>query len=771
MYSYPLFQRIKEAAPEFEQVTAFQAGGWEIGARREKVDIAPRPLHGELVTGNYFTTFSIQPFAGRLFSESDDKPSAQPVAVLSYRAWQDLYGGDPSVVGATYYLEGVPFTISGITPPGFFGDTLRSEPPQIWVPLQQEPIIRGQGSLLNQNIAAWLRVIGRLRPGANGNGMSARLTGTLRQWLEHESGFPAQWMPDIIRALPKQSITVVPAGGGVATMKEDYGRSLQILLCVCGLVLLIACANLANLLLARGMARRTQTSVRLAMGASRTRLVRQALTESVVLAVGGGIAGIAVAIGAQRLILAIAFRNAHSLPISTMPSVPVLAFAFGLSLITGLLFGAAPAWMATRTDPVEALRGAGRSTRDSSSFARKLLLVMQATLSVVLVAGASMLACSLNNLENQPLGFETKDRITVSVNAPPASYAPERLDSIYRSLEDKLKQLPGVQRVSLSLYNPFTDNWGELIFVEGHPPAQMNENSGSSWDRVSTGYFQTVGQPLLRGRLFNDSDRGSNSPVAIVNEAFVRRFFQKEDPMDRRFGLDLPEYANTYRIVGIVKDAKYGQPRQPARPMFFVPLAQFVTTYKEDLLKKVELNSHFIGSAMLVTSAEPGAMEPILRKTFAEVDPNLTVSSVRTMRQQVALAFDQERAVAGLAGLFGIIALILAAVGLYGVTAYTVVQRTSEIGIRMALGADKGNVVRLVLSSAFRKVALGLLLGVPLAIGAGHLMAAQLYDVPTWDPWSLSIAVGALGICALIAAIIPAMRASALDPMKALRTE
>lgn len=771
MYSYPLFQRIKEAAPEFEQVTAFQAGGWEIGARREKVDIAPRPLHGELVTGNYFTTFSIQPFAGRLFSESDDKPSAQPVAVLSYRAWQDLYGGDPSVVGATYYLEGVPFTISGITPPGFFGDTLRSEPPQIWVPLQQEPIIRGQGSLLNQNIAAWLRVIGRLRPGANGNGMSARLTGTLRQWLEHESGFPAQWMPDIIRALPKQSITVVPAGGGVATMKEDYGRSLQILLCVCGLVLLIACANLANLLLARGMARRTQTSVRLAMGASRTRLVRQALTESVVLAVGGGIAGIAVAIGAQRLILAIAFRNAHSLPISTMPSVPVLAFAFGLSLITGLLFGAAPAWMATRTDPVEALRGAGRSTRDSSSFARKLLLVMQATLSVVLVAGASMLARSLNNLENQPLGFETKDRITVSVNAPPASYAPERLDSIYRSLEDKLKQLPGVQRVSLSLYNPFTDNWGELIFVEGHPPAQMNENSGSSWDRVSTGYFQTVGQPLLRGRLFNDSDRGSNSPVAIVNEAFVRRFFQKEDPMDRRFGLDLPEYANTYRIVGIVKDAKYGQPRQPARPMFFVPLAQFVTTYKEDLLKKVELNSHFIGSAMLVTSAEPGAMEPILRKTFAEVDPNLTVSSVRTMRQQVALAFDQERAVAGLAGLFGIIALILAAVGLYGVTAYTVVQRTSEIGIRMALGADKGNVVRLVLSSAFRKVALGLLLGVPLAIGAGHLMAAQLYDVPTWDPWSLSIAVGALGICALIAAIIPAMRASALDPMKALRTE
>lgn len=425
---------------------------------------------------------------------------------------------------------------------------------------------------------------------------------------------------------------------------------------------------------------------------------------------------------------------------------------------------------ATRTDPVEALRGSGRSTSDSSSLPRKALLVLQATLSVVLVAGAGMLTRSLNNLEHQNLGFETKNRITVGLIPPSAIYTRERLDALYRDLDDKLNRLPGVEKASLALYNPFTDNWGEVIFVPGHPAPAVAESSVASWDRVTPEYFQAVGQPIIQGRGFTEADSSKTTPVAVVNQTFVRRFLTNEDPIDKHFGLDSAAYANTFRIVGVVQDAKYGQPRRPARPMFFVPLAQYAP-YNEARMQTIELDSHFIGSALLVTHSDPANLEAVLRKTFADVDPNLTIVSVRTMQQQVDLWFNQERAVAGLGGLFGIVALILAAVGLYGVTAYTVAQRTSEIGVRMALGADRSNIVRLVLTGAFRMVALGLLLGVPLAIGAGRLMSAQLYGIANWDPFSLSIAVAALAFCAFIASIIPARRAAAIEPMKALRME
>lgn len=770
LYSLSLFERMKAAAPEFEQLAAFQGGGNRFSVRRASVDRMARPLRGEFVTGNYFSTFGIRPWTGRLFNPSDDRPSATPVAVLSYNVWQQTYGSDPAVVGSTFVVEGHPFTITGIAPPGFFGETLRSDPPEIWLPLQQEPLINGEGSLLHQSMTAWLRVIGRLRPGATVDGMEARLEVVLRQWMQNEANYPATWMPEISRTLSKQVIKIVPAGAGVAAMKEDYGLSLKILLSVCCLVLLIACANIANLLLARGMARRVQTSLRLAIGASRARIVSQSMTESVLLSVAGGIAGLAVADGAGRLILALAFRDARSLPISTSPSLPVLAFAFGLSLLTGVLFGTAPAWFATHADPAEALRGSNRSTRDGSSFSRTALLVVQATLSVVLVAGAGMLTRSLNNLEHQDLGFKTANRISVELNTPPATYSPQRLNAVYRDLEGRLKHLPGVEGTSLALYNPFTDNWSELIVVDGRPTPSVNENASASWDRVSTGFLESVGQPIVQGRGFTEADNERSLPVAIVNQAFVRRFLQKGNPLDEYFGIDLPANARTFRVVGVVKDAKYVQPEKPARPMFFAPLSQYVN-YKNELMQKIELRSHFIGNALVVTHRDPAAMEPLLRKTFADADPNLTIVSMRTMQEQVELNFDQQRTVASLAGLFGIVAMILAGVGLYGVTAYAVAQRTSEIGVRMALGAGRANVIRLVLRSAFQRVALGLLLGIPLAVGAGRLMSSQLYGVGIGDPLALSIAVGSLAICAFLASIVPAARAASIDPIKALRTE
>ena len=772
-FSYPLFQRLVSQAPEFEQVTAFQAGGARMSVRREGVDAAARPLRTEYVTGNYFTTLGIGAFGGRVFTADDDTPASPPVIVVSHHVWQGTYGSDPSVVGSTFVIEGHPFTVAGVAPPGFFGETLRGNPPDIWIPLQQEPVLAGGNTLLRQPISAWLRVIGRLKPGATTDGMAARLTGVLRDWMQHDAGYPANWMPGIMESLPKQNIAIVPAGAGVGIMKEQYGQSLRMLMSVCVLVLLIACANVANLLLARAVARRSQTAVRLAVGASRTQIIAQALVESVLLSIAGGLAGLLVAVGTARLLLMLAFSNVAFLPIDTRPSLRILLFAFAVALVTGIVFGAAPAWFATRTDPIDALRGSGRGTSDRSSVAQRGLLVLQATLSVVLVAGAMMLGRSLSKLENQNFGYQTKGRVIVGLNRPPSSYTQPRLAAVYRQLEDRLNRLPGVTGSGLALYNPLTDNWGEGILVSGHPAPKPGEPSGSSWDRVSANYLQNLGVTLLRGRFFTEADNETSTPVAIVNEAFVKRFFKSdEDPLAMHFGMDLPENAGTFTVVGVIRDAKWQgfALRDAPRPMFFVPLAQNVN-YPNPLMQRLEFGSHFIGGMLVVTNQAPGAVEPLVTKTLAEIDPNLTITSVRTLEQQVALSFDQERAVASLAGLFGIVALLLAAVGLYGVTAYMVAQRTSEIGIRMALGADSGRVVDLVLRNAFRRVAVGLVLGVPLAIGAGKLIAAQLYGVTFWDPVALSVAAGSLAFCALVAALIPAARAASISPIRALRAE
>jgi predicted permease len=558
----------------------------------------------------------------------------------------------------------------------------------------------------------------------------------------------------------------------VGEMKEGYKDSLRILLIVCCLVLLIACANIANLLMARGTARRAQTSVRLALGASRRRLIRQSLTESIVLSVLGGAAGVAIAYLGVKVIVALAFHTAHFVPIDATPSLPILAFAFGLSLLTGALFGTAPAWLTSHADPAEALRGANRSTRDRSSLPQKTLVVVQATLSIVLLAGAGLLIRSLQKMERQDFGFETDHRVSIGVNAPFSGYSPEKLDAIYRDLQDRLSHIPGVERAALALYSPFTDNWGELVIREGHGIPDVNEDQGSSWDHVSPGYLETMGQHIVRGRTITEQDTATTRNVAVVDEAFVRKFFKKgEEPIGSHFGLNKAQYSGTFEIVGVVREANYTDPSGHwRRPLFFVPLAQHAH-YDIPMLQMIDDRTHLIESVVLQLRGRMDGLEPQIRRTFAEVDPNLTILSVRTMQEQVANRLDQQRTVAQMTGLFGILALVLAAVGLYGVTAYTVERRTNEIGVRMALGANRGNVIRLVLRGAFLQVLLGLLIGIPASIGCSRLIATQLYQVRGWDPLVLGGSIIALGVCALFASIIPAQRAASIDPVNALRTE
>ena len=773
IFSYRFYELMKKNTPEFEELAAFQAGGRQISTRRGEGDRVARPLRGEFVSGNYFHTFGIGAFAGRTIQPADDTETAAPVAMLSYRAWQQQYGSDPKVIGSTFILDGHPFTIVGISPPGFFGETLRSNPPDLWLPILQEPVFSGQLSFLHA-FQGWLRVIGRLKPGATTDAVPARMTTLIRQWLVNDSGMPADWMAGVKAGLPNQTVKVVPAGTGVGVMKEDYGENLRILLAVCCLVLLIACANIANLLLARGAARRAQTSVRLALGASRNRVIRQSLTESLVLSVFGGLAGLAIAYLGVKLLVTLTFRSAKYVPIDATPSLAVLGFAFAVSLITGMLFGTAPAWLASHADPAEALRGANRSTHDRASLSQKILVIFQATLSVVLLAGAGLLTRSLEKIQHQDFGYEIDHRAVISLTGPFNSYPKQKLDAMYRDLQQRLAHIPGVESAALALYAPLQDDWGRMIVREGHGMPNMNAPNASSWDNVDAGYLELMGEPILRGRSITEQDTASTQNIAVVNEAFVKEFFKPgEDPIGQRFGLDLPQYGNTFQIVGIVRNANYNWDfahRHQPSSLFFTPLAQRAK-YADPLMQRMDDAHHGIEGAVLKLHGNMDGLESQVRRVLSEVDPNITLLKIQSMREHVESNLDQQRAIAQMTGLFGILALVLAAVGLYGVTAYTVERRTGEIGVRMALGANRSAVVRLVLRGAFLQILIGLAIGIPISIGCGRLIAAQLYQVKSWDPLVLSGSILALGISALISSILPAQRAASIDPVRALRSE
>ena len=762
IYSYPLYTYFRDQTPEFEDLCAFQAGVDKVGVRRAGEN-TPAAFVDQFISGNYFRVFGLRAFAGRLIEPADDSRSGEPVAVMSYRAWREHYGGDPAIVGAQFVIEGAPFRIVGIAPPEFFGAELRPDPPDFWMPLGAEPATRAKNSLLDQASSHWLDVIGRVRPGASQAGVEAKVNAELQQWLA------ANQPPSSARereAAAKQHITLAPGGGGVAGMKEQYDRDLRLLLGITGLVLLIACANLANLQLARGAALFAETSIRVALGAPRYRVVRLALTESVVLAVLGGAAGLLLASETARLLVRLAFYGAAYVPIDTAPSLAVLGFAFLLSLLTGTVCGAAPAWSASRADPAAALHGAGRSGTGGSTAAQKLLVVLQAALSLVLLTGAGLMVETMRNLTNQQFGFRMEGRMVVNVDAGLRGYSPEKLAEIYREIERQMQQIPGVRNAALTLYSPLSgNNWQSGATIEGRPNARVNP----SWDRVSPAFFDTVGARILRGRGFNERDTPTSVHVAVVNQAFVEAYLPNEDPIGRRFGLGGIEHGADYTIVGVVNTIRFRDPRAPGRPMFFLPLLQM---WDREWTNSGLARSNVIQSIELrLSGAAPPDLAARVQRALGSVDPNLTMLGMFSSAEMLDGLMAHEQLIGVLAEVFGVLALILASVGLYGLTAYSAARRTAEIGVRTALGATRGRVVRLILKSALAQAGAGIALGIPAALACGRLLSTQLFGVKAADPGIFAVAAAVLGVSSLLAGVIPAVRASGVDPVKALRVD
>jgi len=767
LFSYDKYKTFRDNTPGFTELAAIQSGSTLMGVRRSGSNQPAQSQMARYVSGNYFSTFGIGAYAGRVFTHDDDRKGAEPVAVMSYATWQQKFGADPSVIGGSFTFNGVPITVVGVTPAGFFGDRLESTP-AFWLPLNVEPLLDGPGNLLQFPQQDWLDLIGRLAPGADQRSIEAHMQVELRQWLLSPA---SQTEATDLQLVPKQTLHLTPGGAGIRMLKDEYESGIHLLMWVSGFVLLIACANVANLMLVRAASRRQQTSVRTALGAPRSRQISQVLTESTVLAIGGGLLGVGLAFLGTRLILHLAFQNAP-VNINPTPSLPVLAFTFGSSLLTGILFGVAPAWMTAHTDPADALRGAHRSIAHSGGWTQKSLVVAQAALSLVLLCAAGLLTQSLRNMRDQHFGFEVANRYIVSIDPQMAGIKVEGLQSFYRSLHDQLAAIPGMSKVSFTLYTPMEgNNWGETVYLEGQaPPAPGSSENQASWVRASDGYFESIGTRMVEGRAFSEQDTTTSLNVAVVNRTFAKKFFQGQDPIGKHFGDLEPKYAGNFEIVGVTEDTDYWQPTSRMRPMFFLPLAQWAH-YEDKRFKAFEDNSHFVNSVVLMTQGNVPNLESQVRRVLSEINPDLAVIQFRSFAEQVDGNFMQQAMLTKLTSLFGVLALILASVGLYGVTAYSVEHRTSEIGIRMALGADRTNVLRLVLRGAFVQIGLGLAIGIPATILAGYAMTAKLFGVKPYAPGVLLVTMVVLSFAALIATLVPARRAATLDPMNALRTE
>ncbi len=771
LFSFDLYQRFRLHTSSFVDLAAFQAANTTLGVRPAASSRQTEPRNGQFVSGNFFRTFGVGPWIGRVMADSDDQPIAAPVAVMSYEVWREKYGSDPSVVGALYQINGHPFTVIGVAAPGFYGASLKgSGMPDFWLPLATEPLLNGTTALLKIPGQSWLNLIGRIRPGTNPVSVEAQLRLELHQW---QADHLADMTPQEKERWQQETLHLTPGGAGVTELRAQYKEGLKLLMAGAGCVLLVVCANLANLLLARGLRNRQQIAVRVALGASHQRLVRKALVESVTLALLGGGLGVGVAYVGTSLMLHLAFPMKNNyVPIHAAPSLPMLLFTLAVAAATGILFGIGPAWITSHAEPIEALRGANRSVGGRSGL-QKALVVAQASMSLVLLSTAALFGQSLRNLERQNFGFDMNGRYVAWIDPKLEDYKPEQLNLLFRRIQERMRAIPGVKSVSIALYAPMSGQaWNAGIRVEGKPEPGPHDDNGASWVRVTPRFFSTLGNPILTGRPITEDDTATTQRVAVIDEAFAKRFFKGENPIGRHFGATKSKYAGTYTVIGVAADMRYVTwgLKEPNRPMFYVPETQ-TAVYDDPSETAVETETHYLNNIVLWAPGNQAALEEEVRRALREVDPNLVLSSVDSYPYLLKADFAQQHMISTLTLLFGALGMVLAAVGLYGVTAYSVEQRTSEIGVRMALGANRAKIMGMVLRGAFLQVGIGLAIGIPAAIGVGWIIADQLFGVRPWDPTVLALATLLLFVAAFLAGSIPAQRAASINPMQALRTE
>ena len=769
LFATDTYSMFKKSLPEFEELAAMESGyAWRpVTVRRSGPQTVAKSVTGTFVSGNYFRVFGLSPAVGRLLMDADDQKGAPVTAVMSYDAWQQDYAGDPSVVGSSFYINTKPATIVGVAPKGFYGDRIDTNPPKYFLPMNTMDLVIG-APYFNEPDTQWAYIIGRVKPGTSIPALQAKASALLKQQYASLKTFKDQRAQKV---LPLTHVVLSPGGGGIQNMQEGYKDHLKLLQWIAALVLLVACANIANLLLVRGMSRRAELSIRSALGAQRSRIVRQLLTESVLLSGMGGLLGLAVSYFGAHALLALAFPDQHNMPIHASPSPLVISFAFALSLVTGVFFGLAPAVMAARTQPAEALRSNARTTAHGASFVQRALVVLQAALSLVLLIAAGLFAQSLSKAENIDMKLDATNRYIAHFNPQAAGYKTTEVEPLYQTIVDRFHAISGVQKVGLATYTPMEENnWGSGVKVQGDPDI----NKGASWVKGTPEYFDSVGTHVVMGRGFALQDTMNAPSVAVVNQEFVKQFFGKRNPIGHRFGFDDPLHPGTdgaHEIVGVVEDTTYTSVYWKNHAMYFLSLSQPAGNFADPDYRLDKDQSMYAGAIVIQTSRPISGFEKIVGDTLASINPNLTIVKFQTFQQQIDDRFIEERLIARLTSLFGMLALLLAAIGLYGVTAYTVVRRTPEIGIRMALGAQRGRVIGMVMRGAMLQALIGLAIGVPVAIFCVRYVKSQLFEITSVNPTVMAGSIGVLALAACIAGIIPARRAASINPVKALRVD
>jgi predicted permease len=725
-----------------------------------------------MVSGDYFSTLGVRPIIGRAFGpEVDRARDSNPVAVISHAFWRQRFSADPQVLGRKIQMHQTAFEIIGVAPAGFFGETV-GEAPDVWVPLtMQQAIYPGDDLLtafptgtIDQRI--WLQVMARLKPGVTAAQASANLNVVFPGYVS-EAAKRNKLSGDEAKEFSDQKIKVQAGGRGASTLNNGFGEPLKLLMALVALVLLIACANLANLLLARGAARKREFAVRLSIGAGRGRLIRQLLTESFLLAILGAGLGVVLAQWADSLLLRMVSPGGSSLgqeaiQLSLRPDVRVLAFTFAVAILTALLFGLIPALRATRLDLSPMLKsGTSGATVEGHGRrfpAGKILVVVQVSVSLVLLVAAGLFAHSLAKLSEVQLGYKTERLLLFRVRPVAAGYKDAAIPRVFQELLDKFKAVPGVSAASLSVNGLFSHSEsGDPISVEGYT-AQPGELIHSRMDEVGPDYFSVMGMPILSGRGITAQDSGNGPRVAVINQTFAKQFFPNTDPIGKRVTDTYPGNPAAAEIVGVVADAKYNNVREEAQPRLYTPLFNPLWPEQSVIFE-------------IRTAADPAAVSAALRAVVHDTNSAIPEIEIHTMSGLVDDSLQTDHFVARLSAAFGMLAIVLASVGLYGIMAFTVARRTRDIGIRMALGAGRSMIVRQVLRETLILMLVGIAVGVPVALAGTRLIKSMLFGLGATDPWAIGAACAILAVIAALAGYIPARRASQVDPMVALRYE